>query len=114
MHPGTDETITADNLFSDENIRRLFTDMAETFADFPPLGLVLVVILGIGVADKTGLISAALKSFVASVPNTLLTAALVFAGIMSSLAVEALIESIVARSVVPELCERSRSVSTER
>jgi len=89
VHPGTDETITADNLFSDENIRRLFTDMAETFADFPPLGLVLVVMLGIGVADKTGLISAALKSFVTSVPNSLLTAALVFAGIMSSLAVDA-------------------------
>jgi aminobenzoyl-glutamate transport protein len=89
VHPGTDETITADNLFSDENIRRLFTDMAETFADFPPLGLVLVVMLGIGVADKTGLISAALRSFVASVPDALLTAALVFAGIMSSLAVDA-------------------------
>jgi aminobenzoyl-glutamate transport protein len=89
VHPGTDETITAQNLFSDENVRRLFTDMAETFADFPPLGLVLVVMLGIGVADKTGLISAALKSFVASVPNVLLTAALIFAGIMSSLAVDA-------------------------
>ena len=35
VHPGTDETIAADNLFSDENIRRLFTDMAKTFADFP-------------------------------------------------------------------------------
>jgi len=89
VHPGTDETITADNLFSDENVRRLFTDMAETFADFPPLGLVLVVMLGIGVADKTGLISAALKSFVTSVPDVLLTAALVFAGVMSSLAVDA-------------------------
>ena len=89
VHPGTDETITAQNLFSDENVRRLFTDMAETFTDFPPLGLVLVVMMGIGVADKTGLISAALKSFVASVPNVLLTGALIFAGIMSSLAVDA-------------------------
>jgi aminobenzoyl-glutamate transport protein len=89
VHPGTEETITAQNLFADENVRRLFTDMAETFADFPPLGLVLVVMLGIGVADKTGLISAALKSFVASVPDALLTAALLFAGIMSSLAVDA-------------------------
>ncbi len=89
VHPGTDETIAADNLFSSENVRRLFTDMAETFADFPPLGLVLVVMLGIGVADKSGLISAALKSFVSSVPDVLLTAALLFAGIMSSLAVDA-------------------------
>jgi aminobenzoyl-glutamate transport protein len=89
VHPGTEEVITADNLFSSENIQRLFTDMAETFASFPPLGLVLVVMLGIGVADKTGLIGAALQAFVSSVPNSLLTAALIFAGIMSSLAVDA-------------------------
>ncbi len=89
VHPGTDEVIAADNLFSAENIRRLLTEMPETFAAFPPLGLVLVVMLGIGVADKTGLISAALKAFVSSVPDVLLTAALVFAGIMSSLAVDA-------------------------
>jgi len=89
VHPGTDETIAVDNLFSAENIRRLFVEMPETFASFPPLGLVLVVMLGIGVADKTGLISAALSAFVRSVPDVLLTAALVFAGIMSSLAVDA-------------------------
>ena len=89
MHPGTEETIVVDNLFSSENIRRLFVEMPETFAAFPPLGLVLVVMLGIGVADKTGLISAALSAFVRSVPDVLLTAALVFAGIMSSLAVDA-------------------------
>jgi aminobenzoyl-glutamate transport protein len=89
VHPGTEETIAVDNLFSAENVRRLFVEMPETFADFPPLGLVLVVMLGIGVADKSGLISAALSAFVQSVPDVLLTAALVFAGIMSSLAVDA-------------------------
>ncbi|HHP7236971.1 AbgT family transporter [Longibacter sp.] len=89
VHPGTGETITVDNLFSSENIRRLFVEMPETFAAFPPLGLVLVVMLGIGVADKSGLISAALSAFVRSVPDAALTAALVFAGIMSSLAVDA-------------------------
>lgn len=88
-HPGTGEAIRADNLFSAENIRRLLVEMPQTFASFPPLGLVLVVMLGIGVADKTGLISAALTAFVRSVPSFLLTAAIVFAGIMSSLAVDA-------------------------
>lgn len=88
-HPGTGETIVANNLFSADNIQRLFVEMPQTFAQFPPLGLVLVVMLGIGVADKTGLISAALSSFVKSVPSSLLTAAVVFAGIMSSLAVDA-------------------------
>jgi aminobenzoyl-glutamate transport protein len=89
VHPGTSETIAVDNLFSADNIRRLLVEMPETFAAFPPLGLVLVVMLGIGVADKTGLISAALSAFVRSVPDALLTGALVFAGIMSSLAVDA-------------------------
>lgn len=89
VHPGTGERIVVDNLFSSENIQRLFVEMPETFAAFPPLGLVLVVMLGIGVADKSGLISAALSAFVRSVPDAALTAALVFAGIMSSLAVDA-------------------------
>lgn len=89
VHPGTGEVITAENLFSAENIQRLLVEMPQTFASFPPLGLVLVVMLGIGVADKTGLISAALTAFVRSVPGSLLTAAIVFAGVMSSLAVDA-------------------------
>ncbi len=89
VHPGTGENIAVDNLFSSENIRRLFVEMPETFAAFPPLGLVLVVMLGIGVADKSGLISASLSAFVRSVPDAALTSALVFAGIMSSLAADA-------------------------
>lgn len=88
-HPGSGDTIRAVSLFSSENIQRLFVEMPRTFASFPPLGLVLLVMIGIGVADKTGLIAAALKSFVSSVPKSLLTASVVFAGIMSSLAVDA-------------------------
>ncbi len=88
-HPGTGDDIEAVNLFSGENIQRIFTDMAQTFAEFPPLGLVLVVMLGIGVADKTGLIHTSLKRFVEGAPDSLITATIVFAGIMSSLAVDA-------------------------
>lgn len=89
IHPGTKETISAMNLFSKENVIRIFTQMPATFTGFAPLGMVLVVMLGIGVADKTGMISAALKTFVLKVPRSLLTASLVFAGIMSSMAVDA-------------------------
>lgn len=88
-HPGTGDLIEAVNLFSAENVRRLFVEMPQTFAAFPPLGMVLLVMIGIGVADKTGLISSALKGFVTSVPGSLLTASVIFAGIMSSLAVDA-------------------------
>lgn len=89
VHPGTQQTIEAVSLFSAENIQRLFVEMPQTFAAFPPLGMVLLVMLGIGVADKTGLISVALRAFVASVPGFLLTASVIFAGLMSSLAVDA-------------------------
>ncbi|CAN5594638.1 AbgT family transporter [soil metagenome] len=88
-HPGTGQLIEAINLFSGENIQRLFVEMPTTFAAFPPLGMVLLVMLGIGVADKTGLIAAALKAFVTSVPGWMLTASIIFAGLMSSLAVDA-------------------------
>ncbi|MEX2574387.1 MAG: AbgT family transporter, partial [Balneolaceae bacterium] len=88
-HPGTGEDIRAVNLFSGENIQRMFREMPQTFAEFPPLGLVLVVMLGIGVADRTGLVTTSLKRFVEGAPDSLITAAIVFAGIMSSLAADA-------------------------
>ncbi|MEX0773632.1 MAG: AbgT family transporter [Balneolales bacterium] len=89
IHPGTGEEVNAVNLFSKDNLQRIFLEMPQTFAEFPPLGLVLVVMLGIGVADKTNLIGVALSAFVSSVPGWLLSASVVFAGLMSSLAVDA-------------------------
>ena len=89
VHPGTSEEITAVNLLTAESIRRILVEMPRTFTDFPPLGLVLVVMIGIGVAERTGLIETALKAFVSSVPNWLVTTALVLGGLLSSLAVDA-------------------------
>jgi aminobenzoyl-glutamate transport protein len=89
VHPQTEEEIRALNLLNAENIQRILIDMPRTFTDFPPLGLVLVVMIGIGVAERTGLIETALKGFVRSVPGWLVTTAIVFGGLMSSLAVDA-------------------------
>src|SRR5690625_2418702 len=89
IHPGTGEEIHAVNLFSGENIQRIFREMPQTFAEFPPLGMVLVVMLGIGVADRSGLVTTSLKRFVEGAPSSLITAAIVFAGVMSSLAADA-------------------------
>lgn len=89
VHPGTEETIRSVNLLTAESIQRILVEMPATFTDFPPLGLVLVVMIGIGVAERTGLIETALKAFVSSVPGWLVTAALVLGGLMSSLAVDA-------------------------
>ena len=89
VHPGTQEEIRAVNLLTAESIQRILIEMPRTFTDFPPLGLVLVVMIGIGVAERTGLIETALKGFVRSVPGWFVTTAIVFGGLMSSLAVDA-------------------------
>jgi aminobenzoyl-glutamate transport protein len=89
VHPGTGETVRAVNLLDRMGLRRIFTEMVKVFTDFPPLGLVLAVMLGIGVAERSGLIAASLKGFVAVMPRRLVTFALVTAGMLSSVAADA-------------------------
>ncbi|MBM4182724.1 MAG: AbgT family transporter [Gemmatimonadetes bacterium] len=89
VHPGTGETVTPVNLLSAEQIRRMFTQAVANFTAFPPLGLVIVVIIGIGVTEHSGLVGTALRRLVSAVPESLLTATVVFAGVMSSMAVDA-------------------------
>jgi aminobenzoyl-glutamate transport protein len=80
---------TVKNLLSSDGIRWMFLHAIENFIDFAPLGPVLVVMMGIGVAEKTGFITVGLKMLVQSVPDNLITATLVFAGVMSSMAADA-------------------------
>lgn len=84
-----EQMIQVNNLLSVEGIRYLFTSAVGNFTNFAPLGTVLVTMLGIGLAERSGLISALLRSMVIAVPQRLLTAALVFSGIMSSMASDA-------------------------
>jgi hypothetical protein len=58
------------------------------FVNFVPLGTVLVALLGVGVAEKSGLLSAAIRAIVLGAPKNLVTAALVFAGVLSNTASE--------------------------
>ncbi|MBC5636379.1 AbgT family transporter [Ornithinibacillus hominis] len=89
-HPGEEgTTVEINNLLSAEGIQYIFTNMTSNFIGFAPLGVVLLTMLGIGVAERTGLISALLRGFVLSVPNRFITLGLVFAGIMSSVASDA-------------------------
>ncbi len=53
---GTQQVITATSLLSADNIARLWVDMPKTFTHFHPLGYVLVVMLGAGVAERVGLL----------------------------------------------------------
>lgn len=89
-HPGEEgTTVEINNLLSAEGIQYIFTNMTDNFIGFAPLGVVLLTMLGIGVAERTGLISALLRGFVLSIPNRFITLGLVTAGIMSSVASDA-------------------------
>lgn len=89
VHPGTGKEVAVVNLLAGENIRRMFTDAVTNFTAFPPLGLVLVTMIGIAVAERSGFITALLRVTVHKVPRPMLTAALVFAGVNSSLVADA-------------------------
>lgn len=96
LKPGTGGTtgfeadyISVQNLLTKDGLQRIFTNMVNVFATFPPLGLVLVVMLGIGVAEHTGMIGVALRVFVSKVPKSLITFSIVVAGMISSVAADA-------------------------
>jgi aminobenzoyl-glutamate transport protein len=81
--------VEAVSLLSVEGIRRIFSEAVTNFTGFAPLGTVLVAMLGVGVAEGTGLIQASLRKLVLSTPQKLVTAVVVFAGIMSNVASDA-------------------------
>lgn len=88
QEPGT-EPIEARGLLTRDGSFWTLRTMVDNFMAFPPLGVVLVAMLGIGVAEKTGAIGALLKLMMAITPMMLLTPAMVFIGVMSSMAADA-------------------------
>jgi aminobenzoyl-glutamate transport protein len=89
INPATGKAIVASSLLADANLRRLFEEMPKTLTSFAPLGTVLVMMLGTGIAERSGYFSAALRGALRSAPRYILTPAVVFAGCLSSLAVDA-------------------------
>ncbi len=70
---GDDGVISAVSLLAADNIQRLWVEMPKTFTHFHPLGYVLVVMLGAGVAERSGLFASAMRSAVRGAPVFLLT-----------------------------------------
>lgn len=86
---GNNIRISAESLLSANNIQRLLVDMPETFASFHPLGYVLVVMLGAGVAERTGLFASAMTGAVNRAPKILLTPVVALIGMVGNLAADA-------------------------
>ncbi len=83
-----DGMIRAVSLLNGDGLRRIFTELVSNFTNFAPLGVVLVAMLGVGVAERSGLLSAAVRGMVLSAPRHAVTVAIVFAGIVSNTASE--------------------------
>lgn len=88
VHPATGSTVTSVNLLTIEGLHRILTNLVTNFTGFAPLGTVLVALIGIGVAEHSGLLGAALRRLVLASPRVLLTPIVVFAGVMSNMASE--------------------------
>lgn len=88
MHPATGEVIKVKNLLNADGIRWIYTNVEHNFVKFPPLGLVLVIIVGIGVAEGSGIFTVLVRQLVLGAPKKLITAAIILAGIFSHLASE--------------------------
>jgi len=82
-------TVSAVSLLTVDGIRRIFAEAVSNFTSFAPLGTVLVAMLGVGIAEGTGLVQASLRKLVLSTPAKLITAVVVFAGVMSNIASDA-------------------------
>ena len=81
--------VNAESLLSASNIQRLLVDMPGTFTGFHPLGYVLVVMLGAGVAERSGLFATAMSGAVSKAPALLLTPAVALVGMVGNLAADA-------------------------
>ncbi|MDA1267407.1 MAG: AbgT family transporter, partial [Planctomycetota bacterium] len=83
------EVLKPKSLLSSEGLYWALESLVDNFMGFAPLGIVLVGMLGIGVAERVGLIAALLKGFMMVVPIRYLTPAMVFLGVMSSAGIDA-------------------------
>ena len=83
------QTLVARDLLSADGLYWVLSQLIVNLLAFPPLGVVLVGMLAVGVAEKTGLIAALLKVMLRVTPRALITPAFVFVGAMSSLGSDA-------------------------
>ena len=82
-------TVTAVSLLTKDGLAYIFSHAVSNFTSYAPLGMVLVAMLGVGVAEQSGLITALLKQTVKATPKSLITPVVVFLGVMSNIASDA-------------------------
>ena len=89
LDPRDGQPIAIRNLLEGSSLTAFMAQMVRTFVNFPPVGVVLVAMLGLGVAEQTGFIGAGLRAALSVTPQKLLTPMLVAVGVVSHIAVDA-------------------------
>jgi aminobenzoyl-glutamate transport protein len=89
IDPRTGEPIQILNLLTGSAIAEFLSTMVTTFTSFHPLGVVLVALLGVGVAEHTGFINAGLKGMLGFTSPKLLTPMLILVAVVSHTAADA-------------------------
>lgn len=88
-HPVSGETVVAQSLLSSAGIAWMLGSAIDNFTQFAPVGSALIAILGIGIAEKSGLLGCLLRAVVIAAPQKLLGFFVVLAGVLSSIAADA-------------------------
>ena len=86
VHPATGEQINVVNLASREGIHRIILEMVNNYTSFAPLGIVMVALLGIGVAENSGLVKTAINAMLIKAPPKSITFMIIFTGLLSNAA----------------------------
>ena len=89
-NPADGELVAVQSLLTPDGFQRMITDAVENFVTFPPLGLIIIVMLGVAVAEGSGMIGAAIRIVVSRVPRRWLTFTVALAGVTGSVASDAI------------------------
>ncbi len=88
-HQAEQVTTKVESLLTGAGIRFMYADVVRNFMSFNAVGVIIVAMLGVGVAETSGLIKALIRKLVQVAPAAALTYILVFVGIVSSIAADA-------------------------
>lgn len=89
VHPINGNLVQVNNLISQSGLTQIMEKTVTNFTHFAPVGTVLVAMLGLGIAEKSGLLASLLRLIVLKTPNSMITPTVVFAGVLSSIAADA-------------------------
>lgn len=86
VSPSDGETVTVRNLISGDGLAMAISTMVENFATFPPMATIVVVIMGVAVAERSGFLATLMRVGVSRVPASWVVFAVAFAGTVAHVA----------------------------